>query len=157
MTSLYRFSRNGASPEGTSDSGRTGFFPVGTDRPARRRPAALDRPGHSRPLRGRLGLLTRFEFSRTRPNTTCICVPPSTDCTRPRYIYRRTPVLAAFFSQRNSTRFRPCTFSPRRGSHSRRSTIPQGHAWTPPSQPPLRGGGGASRRHWCPPFGSLWT
>ncbi len=25
------------------------FFPVGTDRPARRRPAALDRPGHSRP------------------------------------------------------------------------------------------------------------
>jgi hypothetical protein len=52
-TELYRSSRNGTSPEETRDSGRTGFFPVGTDpgRPARRRPAALDRPGHSRPLR----------------------------------------------------------------------------------------------------------
>ncbi len=50
---------NGARPEGPSDSGRTRFFPVGTDRPARRRPVALDsldRPGHSRPLLGRLGL-----------------------------------------------------------------------------------------------------
>ncbi len=46
---LYRSSRNGTSPKGTRDSGRTGFFPVGTDRPARRRPAALDRPGPSLP------------------------------------------------------------------------------------------------------------
>ena len=41
-----------------------------------RRPSALDRPGHSRPLRGRLGLLTRFEFSRTRPllkHNLCLC------------------------------------------------------------------------------------
>ena len=58
-------------------------------------------------------MLSRFEFSRTRQNTTCVCVRPCTDCTRLRYIYRRSPVLAAFFSQRNSTRssFRPCTSS----------------------------------------------
>jgi hypothetical protein len=53
------------------DSERTGLrvFPVRTDRPspARRRQAALDRPGHSRPLRGRPGCLTVLESSQTRP------------------------------------------------------------------------------------------
>jgi hypothetical protein len=37
---LYRSSRNGTRPYGPSDSGRTCVLPVGTDRPARRRPAA---------------------------------------------------------------------------------------------------------------------
>ncbi len=43
----FRSSRNGTRSVGPRDSGRTVFFPVGTDRPARRRPAALDRPGLS--------------------------------------------------------------------------------------------------------------
>ncbi len=38
---LYRSSRNGTRPYGPSDSGRTCVLPVGTDRPARRRPAAV--------------------------------------------------------------------------------------------------------------------
>ena len=55
ILNVFRSSRNGTRSEGPRDSGRTVFFPVGTDRPARRRPAALDRPGLTRPfLPGRL-------------------------------------------------------------------------------------------------------
>ena len=39
-------------PNGPRDSGRTVFFPVGADRPARRRPATLDLPILSRPFPG---------------------------------------------------------------------------------------------------------
>jgi hypothetical protein len=73
----------GARPEGPSDSGRTRFFPVETDRPVRRRPAALDRPGHSRPLLGRLGKLAVLTFSLTRTQTQVVFVFPCTDCTCP--------------------------------------------------------------------------
>jgi hypothetical protein len=56
-------------PKGRSDSGRTVFFPVGTDRPARRRPAALDRPGHSRPV----SKAHRIAGSESRTQI-CVCV-----------------------------------------------------------------------------------
>ena len=47
------------------------FFPVGTDRPARRRPAALDLPILSRPFQGRLGWSYSAE---TQHFILCLCV-----------------------------------------------------------------------------------
>ena len=72
-----------------------------------------------------------------------ICGSPPTDCTRPPHKRDGHTASSAFFSQRNSTRSCPCFSAPR---CKQRSTVPQGYTWVPPSQPPLRGGCGASRR-----------
>ena len=74
-----------------------------------------------------------------------ICGSPPTDCTRPPHKRDGHTAWSAFFSQRNSTRSCPCFSVPR---CKQRSTVPQGYTVTgvPPSQPPLLGGCGASRR-----------
>ena len=104
---------NGARPEGPSDSGRTRFFPVGTDRPARRRPAALDRPGHSRPLLGRLGKLASVRPGRK--HKLCLCFRVLIVRARP--INRAdTRPSVAFFSQRETARGLARAFLPRAAS-----------------------------------------
>jgi hypothetical protein len=70
----FRSSRNGTRSVGPRDSGRTVFFPIGTDRPARRRPAALDRhrarfslvPFHGPTRLGRV-CVCRIHFVPSRP------------------------------------------------------------------------------------------
>jgi hypothetical protein len=107
-----------------------GSLPVGTDRPTRRRPAALDRPVTPGPL-----LPGRLPPTVYSPNTDS---NPCTGCRRPVTFIDSTPLRPQPSSSRTREDRVPRKITPRRVPNTRRSTIPQGHTWVPPSQPPLQ-------------------
>jgi hypothetical protein len=126
--------------EGPSDSGRTVLFSVGTDRPARRRSAALDSPDHSRPFVGP----TRTRMA-CRPNRVGVCAPVYQLYTPITFLLTGSSASPAFSSgsQETCTRsvcpycFPPCSVprAPRSTSH----TPGPGPCFklVLPSQPPL--------------------
>ena len=119
------------------------FFPVGTDRPARRRPAALDLPILSRPFQGRLG------WSFTAEPLQFYFVSLCTHCTCPSLFvagHRRSSSLSF---ARICAVCVPC-ISPARVLHTTRSTVPPGPAWYHPPSRRWRGGSDASRRSLVP-------
>ncbi len=122
---------------GPRDLGRTVFFPVGTDRPARRRPAALDRPG---------SLQSLFLGRRLRTGNWAGVLSAA-------YIFyavglfqgaRRSP--SSLRLQVISTGSLPVPHLPARMLCTTCSTVPQGHAWYQPPCNRCRGGSGDPRR-----------
>ena len=148
---------------GSFRSERTGP-PVG-GRPLSTVPVTPRLPALAGPIRLADPVRRRVQSDSAKHNL-CLCSAVYRLYTPALYLSPVTRPSSLFLAEKqHAVKFRPCTssFSPRRGSHSRRSTIPQGHAWTPQSpaltgrQPPLRGGGGALLRHWCPPSVRILT